>query len=1051
MLTDSSIYYAMDAGRTFVSLMSSSDEGCVTTFNHDVIVRQELTDDKDKLINAISFNAFGNTAMWDGVFEGLLQLGAARNPCRVLIVMTDGYSNQDVNHDINDVLNLARAMGIQVYTIGLGLSIDDFALRILAEWTGGKFYWSPSNVDLVAIYNEIINRIRIISDCTIEYEIDCPDGTLRTVDLQLLCGITQTRTYRAAYDSTVFKPVTISIKDTSILGGSSYTFPIEFSDSIKSARIRIFSCGQLVSTMPSTKIPGGIEITGSGKSFGEITLTVPDTDTLCQIKVEWSAVGCIQPIPTSAWVFITKRRPRVFCDIIMRGDTAIFTLENRGNGVALNTKIWNGNLFSVGDIDSVRIFSWVVTGNDSVKVCATAYFDNHIDITCCTWVWFSPKLPKIKCNLTIIDSTVFLVLMNSGNAKAKGVFLQSGQMTPLWDFDSILVYQWDIHGMDSVEVCARIFFSNHPTIQCCQKTWFKVPISCNITAPDTVDGPFTLKAWGENIETISVLKSSKTTGYVSFAKNDSAEFNIIPVSYGYDTLRILFQGHSQSLICEKIIYIIPHIRSLNLLCQANSVVFVDSGFNVTLTVKNNGTEIFNGKIVFIGSKRFVGEKEKWVSIRPGETVQWIWSGLPILPGKDTLVFKVGDETCIIVVDVLFMKPLFTIQCRLTETQLIVTVRNTGSPDSLDLFVETNIMVKQPPFRKIYVVDSIEAVWDVVFSQGLNTVRVNGCFAERIIPKIGPKDLRCGGPDTVYPGEISLYSIIDSEQVLLLSRIGSYEQFVVDSTTWKVKIDSTTTFTFISNGLICQKTVYVIYQKEGLSCDILTDSLSSELQIRITNIGNTIIQDKPILIYPDSVLIETSPEEFVLKPGESVILVWKINILESTIDRFYRFLMITRYTSCSKNFFRYGVSRFVTISLPEIAAQYGEYIQIPVVTDVQKPFTVDIVFSPKVVSFLSATTQYGIRDSVISLNGSSVLNFQAINKEFSISQLTPKNLKMTGYTPIYQPGKIWVSGDCIVPLVEGTIIFDVLGRKVDHLGRGTFIIWENGKVSKVRVY
>lgn len=103
----------------------------------------------------------------DGTAIGL-GLGAAVNlladspaPSRVAILLTDGIHNTgDTLHPL-DAAELARALDIRVYTVGIageqtgGGRVDDDLLMAMAEATGGRYYRAESFAALSEVYEEI--------------------------------------------------------------------------------------------------------------------------------------------------------------------------------------------------------------------------------------------------------------------------------------------------------------------------------------------------------------------------------------------------------------------------------------------------------------------------------------------------------------------------------------------------------------------------------------------------------------------------------------------------------------------------------------------------------------------------------------------------------------------------------------------------------------------------------------------------------------------------------------------------------------------------------
>ncbi|HUU84573.1 MAG TPA: VWA domain-containing protein [Phycisphaerae bacterium] len=79
---------------------------------------------------------------------------------KVIILLTDGHNNAGDLSPLQGA-QLAQAMGIKMYTIGIGSQrggqdqVDAEQMRRAAESTGGKYYWATDTQSLHAVYAEI--------------------------------------------------------------------------------------------------------------------------------------------------------------------------------------------------------------------------------------------------------------------------------------------------------------------------------------------------------------------------------------------------------------------------------------------------------------------------------------------------------------------------------------------------------------------------------------------------------------------------------------------------------------------------------------------------------------------------------------------------------------------------------------------------------------------------------------------------------------------------------------------------------------------------------
>ena len=97
-----------------------------------------------------------STAIGDAIIQSIhtLSFGEAKN--KAIVLITDGYHNAG-RHSPKEAVAKAKALGIRIYTIGIGKKSDyDTALlETIAKETGGKNYAANSAEALSKIYKEI--------------------------------------------------------------------------------------------------------------------------------------------------------------------------------------------------------------------------------------------------------------------------------------------------------------------------------------------------------------------------------------------------------------------------------------------------------------------------------------------------------------------------------------------------------------------------------------------------------------------------------------------------------------------------------------------------------------------------------------------------------------------------------------------------------------------------------------------------------------------------------------------------------------------------------
>jgi Ca-activated chloride channel family protein len=176
---DHRLYVAKSVAQTFIATRPYDRIGlvifagtavtqCPLTLNHAV-----LTD----LLQRVDFGMVEDgTAIGMGLSTALNRLRQSRAKSKVVILLTDGDNNRG-SIDPQTAAELARALGVRVYTIGVGTSgiapfpvedpvfgrrydmvpvrIDEATLRAIASRTGGRYFRAKDSQALAAIYRQI--------------------------------------------------------------------------------------------------------------------------------------------------------------------------------------------------------------------------------------------------------------------------------------------------------------------------------------------------------------------------------------------------------------------------------------------------------------------------------------------------------------------------------------------------------------------------------------------------------------------------------------------------------------------------------------------------------------------------------------------------------------------------------------------------------------------------------------------------------------------------------------------------------------------------------
>ena len=195
-----------EAASGFLKTLRDGDRGAVVGFSDTVTVLQPLTNDRSALQRAIgTTQAHGGTSLHNAVYISLKQFGrAARADADVrrqaIVVLSDGEDTSSLV-TFDDVLALARQMGVNVYTVALQsreaarrladdggrryFTESDYAMQTLARETGAQAFF-PGPAGLKSVYASIATELA--NQYSIGYVPANPgaDGRFRKVVVQVI-------------------------------------------------------------------------------------------------------------------------------------------------------------------------------------------------------------------------------------------------------------------------------------------------------------------------------------------------------------------------------------------------------------------------------------------------------------------------------------------------------------------------------------------------------------------------------------------------------------------------------------------------------------------------------------------------------------------------------------------------------------------------------------------------------------------------------------------------------------------------------------------------
>lgn len=157
--------------KEFIAKMSDTDQATIIDFDRTATVYSDFTSDKEQLTNAVNkIDSDGGTIIYNGIRTALnqfYQLSTNDNKLKVMFLLTDGQDDvSGYTYDMyEEISREALQNDIQIYTVGLGSGVDTQLLELIANTSGGKYYFASSSTDLSEGFDSFIED-------TIDYVTD---------------------------------------------------------------------------------------------------------------------------------------------------------------------------------------------------------------------------------------------------------------------------------------------------------------------------------------------------------------------------------------------------------------------------------------------------------------------------------------------------------------------------------------------------------------------------------------------------------------------------------------------------------------------------------------------------------------------------------------------------------------------------------------------------------------------------------------------------------------------------------------------------------------
>jgi Ca-activated chloride channel family protein len=104
----------------FINQLNDRDDVFLFAFSNRAFLLQPFTSNHRQALNQLRLlRAYGQTALFDTIINGLLMVRHGRWDKKALLVVTDGMDNES-QAELPQVVAYARRMGVLVYSIGIG-------------------------------------------------------------------------------------------------------------------------------------------------------------------------------------------------------------------------------------------------------------------------------------------------------------------------------------------------------------------------------------------------------------------------------------------------------------------------------------------------------------------------------------------------------------------------------------------------------------------------------------------------------------------------------------------------------------------------------------------------------------------------------------------------------------------------------------------------------------------------------------------------------------------------------------------------------------------
>ncbi len=143
MATSDPANYRGSESQVLINNFRDADRGAVVDFDTDAILKTGFTANKNILFPAVVVDSSGDTDILEGIWTALSQFETTgrKETNRIILLLTDGNDNYPSVAEYDAAIRSANLLGVRIFSIGLGTSINEALLMKISNRTFGKFYY----------------------------------------------------------------------------------------------------------------------------------------------------------------------------------------------------------------------------------------------------------------------------------------------------------------------------------------------------------------------------------------------------------------------------------------------------------------------------------------------------------------------------------------------------------------------------------------------------------------------------------------------------------------------------------------------------------------------------------------------------------------------------------------------------------------------------------------------------------------------------------------------------------------------------------------------